>query len=163
MTRQIFQVNGVSNNPLILRNEVNQPGGVILKWQGHTGTDIGSLSTTGVDVTSSTGANGSLSLALFSNHPVFALKKDVANDQAEILMGSSKLGALVGIGGPFLAFGGGSALADSFIYRAGSRELSTNSDFEITDTDKGVILTSPNNTKYRLKVANDGTLSTEAA
>lgn len=36
-------------------------------------------------------------------------------------------------------------------------------DLEITDDEKGLILTSPNGTRYRLAVANDGTLSTSPA
>lgn len=36
-------------------------------------------------------------------------------------------------------------------------------DLEITDDEKGLILTSPNGTRYRLAVANDGTLSTTPA
>lgn len=34
-------------------------------------------------------------------------------------------------------------------------------DLEITDTLKGIILTSPNNTRYRIKVSDTGTLTTE--
>ena len=39
--------------------------------------------------------------------------------------------------------------------------LTASSDLEVTDTTKGVILKSPGGTRYRIKVADDGTLSTE--
>ena len=40
--------------------------------------------------------------------------------------------------------------------------LTASGDIEVTDTAKGVILKSPGGTRYRIKVADDGTLSTEA-
>ena len=40
--------------------------------------------------------------------------------------------------------------------------LTASSDIEVTDNTKGVILKSPNGSRFRLEVANDGTLSTEA-
>ena len=42
------------------------------------------------------------------------------------------------------------------------RELDVNGDILCSDKNKGLILVSPNNTQYRLTVANDGTLSTSA-
>jgi len=43
-----------------------------------------------------------------------------------------------------------------------SAGLNVNGDIEVTDNTKGVILKSPNGSRFRLEVANDGTLSTEA-
>ena len=43
-----------------------------------------------------------------------------------------------------------------------SLDLTTDSDITCSDTTKGLILTSPDGTSYRLSVANDGTLSTSA-
>ena len=40
--------------------------------------------------------------------------------------------------------------------------LNVNGDIEVTDNTKGVILKSPDGSRFRLEVANDGTLSTEA-
>ena len=40
--------------------------------------------------------------------------------------------------------------------------LTASSDIEVTDKTKGIILASPNGSRFRLEVANDGTLSTEA-
>ena len=40
--------------------------------------------------------------------------------------------------------------------------VTASSDIEVTDNTKGVILKSPNGSRFRLEVANDGTLSTEA-
>jgi hypothetical protein len=44
-----------------------------------------------------------------------------------------------------------------------ARSFTTAGDIEITDIATGVILKSPGGTRYRIKVADDGTLSTEAA
>jgi hypothetical protein len=44
-----------------------------------------------------------------------------------------------------------------------ARAFTTSGDIEITDTTKGVILKSAEGARYRIKVADDGTLSTEAA
>ena len=40
--------------------------------------------------------------------------------------------------------------------------ITASSDIEVTDKTKGIILASPNGSRFRLEVANDGTLSTEA-
>ena len=45
---------------------------------------------------------------------------------------------------------------------AGKVSISATGDVEISDPTAGVILTSPNGTRFRLTVGNDGTLSTEA-
>ena len=42
-----------------------------------------------------------------------------------------------------------------------ANSFTASGDIEITDTAKGVILKSPEGTRYRIKVANDGTLSTD--
>ena len=53
------------------------------------------------------------------------------------------------------SFSGGGITGDT----AGN--LTASGDIEITDTAKGVILKSLGGTRYRIKVADDGTLSTE--
>ena len=76
-------------------------------------------------------------------------------------------------GGNFsrLSIGGGGQITlsgdGSFSFSGGGfsgdtvGNLTTSGDIEITDTAKGVILKSPGGTRYRIKVADDGTLSTE--
>jgi hypothetical protein len=44
----------------------------------------------------------------------------------------------------------------------GIENIQTENDVEITDSAKGVILTAPNGTRYRVKVNNAGTLTTTA-
>jgi hypothetical protein len=59
------------------------------------------------------------------------------------------------------------AAADKSSHVAGALRVggsvTTSQDIEVTGSAKGVILTSSNGTRYRLKTADDGTLSTEAA
>lgn len=55
------------------------------------------------------------------------------------------------------------AATDVSLGRGGAALLTTDGDLEVTDPTKGVILRSPNGTRYRLTVADDGTLGTEAA
>jgi hypothetical protein len=49
--------------------------------------------------------------------------------------------------------------ADTNLYRRAANNLATDDDFEITDTTKGVILKSPNGSRYRLSVSNAGVIS----
>lgn len=58
---------------------------------------------------------------------------------------------------------GGSVARDTTLYRRAVKNLATDVDFEVTNTLYGVILKSPNGTRYRLKVSNTGALTTEAA
>ena len=51
---------------------------------------------------------------------------------------------------------------DTSLYRAGSAWLKTESDLEITDYNKGFILTSQDGKRHRIKVNNDSTLYAEA-
>lgn len=68
-----------------------------------------------------------------------------------------------------LATSAGGTGGDVKIKREGVEKLATSAngidvtgDIEVTDNTKGVILKSPNGSRFRLEVANDGTLSTEA-
>lgn len=67
----------------------------------------------------------------------------------------------------FVRYGGGGRLSVSGAHGvdlvAGDGNTTTSQDLEVNDNTKGVILASPNGTRYRIKVANDGTLSASAA
>jgi hypothetical protein len=60
------------------------------------------------------------------------------------------------------AFSNGNVTSDGSGNLA-AHAFTTPGDIEITDTSKGVILKAPGGTRYRVKVADDGTLSTAAA
>jgi hypothetical protein len=58
---------------------------------------------------------------------------------------------------------GNTATIDTNLYRSAASILATDDDFEITLSSKGLILKSPDGTRYRVQVANGGTLAVTAA
>ena len=58
------------------------------------------------------------------------------------------------------AAGGITFGTDTNLYRSAANTLSTDDDFEFTDTTKGIILKSPDGSRFRITVANDGSLTT---
>lgn len=86
-----------------------------------------------------------------------------ANRALDFRSAGDSTGRFVVTGAGELQWGSGTAGRDTNLYRKNPRRLATDSDLEVAAPDRGVILTSPNGSKFRLKVSNTGELATTTA
>lgn len=124
-----------SSHACIARVEVGGTGGSYIDLKKPSGDDY--------DLRIDHGVNADNQSLIRSKHPLI-IQTDTSGGEVTIKReGSTKL-----------------ATSANGIDVTGT--LTASSDIEVTDNTKGVILKSPNGSRFRLEVANDGTLSTEA-
>ena len=142
----------------------------ITEWQRPNGQVRAELDTSGnftarrITVENEYGRVG---ITRILGRPTISVFNDADDTQAQlILINEQTHGVLGGTGAAILFGSGGEDFPDITINKSGDSTLSTNAnitvdgDLEITDHEKGVILRSPDDSRWRITVDNDGNLST---
>ena len=87
----------------------------------------------------------------------------VGNKAFRSLVGSTPVERFHILGDGKLEWATSAGSVDTVLYRSAASILATDDDFEVTLSTKGIILKSPGGTRYRVTVANGGTLTVTAA